>query len=76
MSLPNIGDRVLNRLRQSCDLPQHVRDSYRGTVTEVLHGCNPLVRVHFEARGHTSLMAPQDLAYCDTWPAPESRINY
>jgi hypothetical protein len=72
MSLPNIGDRVLNRHRQSCDLPQHIRDSHRGTVTEVIPGCNPLVRVRFDGRDHASIMAPQDLAYCDTWPAPKA----
>lgn len=70
MNLPTIGDRVLNRHRQLCDRPQH------GTVTEVIPGCNPLVRVQFDSREFPSLMAPQDLARCDAWPAPESRINF
>lgn len=59
---PNIGDRVLNRHRQSCDYPQHVRDAYRGTVIEVITGCNPLVRVQFDGSEFPSLLPPQDLA--------------
>lgn len=72
---PLIGKRVLNVHRQSCDYTQEFRDAHKGTITEVIEGCNPLVRVHFDSRDYGALMCPQDLAYVDIWPKEGGRVQ-
>lgn len=52
-----VGKRVTHVHRQ--------HPGYIGTVTEVLAGCNSLIRVKFDGLEFPSLMVPQDLALCD-----------
>lgn len=51
-----VGKRVTHVHRQ--------HPGYIGTVTEVLAGCNPLVRVNFDGLEFSSWTPPQDLAFC------------
>ena len=73
---PLVGRRVLNRWRQDCGSSQAYRDAHKGTVTGVYGGCNPLVEVQFDGLEFASSMVVRDLAFCETWPSPESLITY
>lgn len=73
MNNPLIGKRVLNVHRQSNNVSAEERLKYHGTVLEVEEGPNPVVWVQFDGLESKSALPPQDLAFADTWPAPESR---
>ncbi len=70
---PLIGRRVLNVHRQLCDACEESRLAYHGTVLDVEEGPNPVIWVQFDGLEFKSAQSPQDLAFTDTWPAPESR---
>jgi len=70
---PLIGERVLNVHRQACDICQADRLAYHGTVLEVEEGPSPVIWVQFDGLMFRSAQTPQDLAFVNTWPAPESR---
>jgi hypothetical protein len=72
---PLVGARVLNVHRQSCDYPAEWRKGWHGTITEVLEGCNPLLKVLFDCRTEPIWMCLADLAYADKYPGPDSRID-
>ena len=63
-----IGQRVLNRHRQGCDMPQAYRDANVGTVIGLHEGCNKLAVVQFDGSKFTSIMVPDDLALVEGWP--------
>lgn len=59
-----VGQRVMNRHRQSCDSSQAFRDEHKGVVVSLQDGCNGLVEVLFDSRDFTSDMVPDDLRPC------------
>lgn len=70
---PLIGRRVLNVHRQLCDACEESRLAYHGTVLEVEEGPNPVIWVQFDGLEFKSAQSPQDLAFVELWPFPESR---
>jgi hypothetical protein len=72
---PLVGTRVLNVHRQSCDYLYEYRKGWHGTITHVLEGCNPLLKVLFDCRTEPIWMCLADLAYADKYPGPDSRIE-
>lgn len=56
----------MNKWREDCDTPEHIRRQNRGTITGVLKGCNPLVYVKFDQRTISVGMVQRDLKFVDT----------